>query len=189
MTFISRRDLLKRVGDDLDCRPAVSTARFSAHRAFRSRTFTPGEGRLMDAIVARLIPTDELGPGATEAHAVAYIDRALGGALTSSRPGLHGGPGRAGPLRTVVARRAVRAALRRRSGFRAHRRRNRRRHRFHRQFRRVLRDGAEPHASGHFRRSVLRRQRQLRRLGSDRLSRRPDDGDARPISRLWKSTR
>ncbi len=40
----------------------------------------------MDAIVARLIPTDELGPGATEAHTVSYIDRALGDALRSSKP-------------------------------------------------------------------------------------------------------
>jgi gluconate 2-dehydrogenase gamma chain len=39
----------------------------------------------MDAIVARLIPTDEHGPGATEARAVRYIDRALAGALASSR--------------------------------------------------------------------------------------------------------
>src|SRR5262249_7434234 len=38
-----------------------------------------------DAIVARLIPTDALGPGAAEAHAVAYIDRALGDALAASR--------------------------------------------------------------------------------------------------------
>ena len=47
--------------------------------------FTAEEGKLMDAIVARLIPTDELGPGATEAHAVTYIDRALGDALKTSR--------------------------------------------------------------------------------------------------------
>ena len=47
----------------------------------------------------------------------------------------------------------------------------------------VLRDGAEPHAAGHVRRSVLRRQRELRRLGSDRLSRRAHDRDAPPISR------
>jgi gluconate 2-dehydrogenase gamma chain len=39
----------------------------------------------MDAIVARLIPTDETGPGAAEARAVHYIDRALGGALAASR--------------------------------------------------------------------------------------------------------
>jgi gluconate 2-dehydrogenase gamma chain len=40
----------------------------------------------VEAIVARLIPTDVNGPGATEARAAHYIDRALGGALSSSRP-------------------------------------------------------------------------------------------------------
>ncbi len=35
-------------------------------------------------MVARLIPTDANGPGATEARAAHYIDRALGGALASS---------------------------------------------------------------------------------------------------------
>ena len=40
---------------------------------------------VLEAIVARLIPTDEDGPGATEARAASYIDRALGGALASSR--------------------------------------------------------------------------------------------------------
>jgi gluconate 2-dehydrogenase gamma chain len=40
---------------------------------------------ILDAVVARLIPSDEHGPGAVEARAAHYIDRALGGALTSSR--------------------------------------------------------------------------------------------------------
>ena len=40
---------------------------------------------MLNAIVARLIPTDENGPGATEAKASLYIDRALGGALAASR--------------------------------------------------------------------------------------------------------
>jgi gluconate 2-dehydrogenase gamma chain len=39
----------------------------------------------MDTLVARLIPADTNGPGATEARAAHYIDRALGGALASSR--------------------------------------------------------------------------------------------------------
>jgi gluconate 2-dehydrogenase gamma chain len=43
------------------------------------------EGGLLDAIVDRLIPSDELGPGAKEAGVVRYIDRALGDALASSR--------------------------------------------------------------------------------------------------------
>jgi gluconate 2-dehydrogenase gamma chain len=46
---------------------------------------TATEADLLDAIVARLIPTDANGPGATEARAAHYIDRALGGALSSSR--------------------------------------------------------------------------------------------------------
>jgi gluconate 2-dehydrogenase gamma chain len=49
-------------------------------------SLTSAEADLLDAIVARLIPTDASGPGATEARAVHYIDRALGGALASSRP-------------------------------------------------------------------------------------------------------
>jgi gluconate 2-dehydrogenase gamma chain len=46
---------------------------------------TATESDLLEAIVARLIPTDANGPGATEARAAHYIDRALGGALASSR--------------------------------------------------------------------------------------------------------
>jgi gluconate 2-dehydrogenase gamma chain len=37
------------------------------------------------AICARIIPTDESGPGAAEARAAEYIDRALGGWLAPSR--------------------------------------------------------------------------------------------------------
>jgi gluconate 2-dehydrogenase gamma chain len=44
---------------------------------------TATELATLDAICARLVPTDELGPGAKEAHAAQYIDRALGGALAS----------------------------------------------------------------------------------------------------------
>jgi gluconate 2-dehydrogenase gamma chain len=48
-------------------------------------TLTAVEGETLQAIVARLIPTDGNGPGATEALAAQYIDRALGGALAPSR--------------------------------------------------------------------------------------------------------
>ena len=41
--------------------------------------------------MARLIPTDANGPGATEARAARYIDRALGGALASSREAYRSG--------------------------------------------------------------------------------------------------
>ena len=108
MTFISRRDLLKRAAvvgaavpgarrlqpsDDrgLD-RPALHEP--GVARPFQGRdrvrepleTLTSGEMDILDAVVARLIPTDAHGPGATEARAAHYIDRALGGALASSRP-------------------------------------------------------------------------------------------------------
>ena len=111
MTFISRRDLLKRAAvvgaaaaaDDrrasLDAerercqaateRSAEASATRTAHAMAAARepleNLTATEADLLEAIVARLIPTDANGPGATEARAAHYIDRALGGALASSR--------------------------------------------------------------------------------------------------------
>src|ERR1700748_3417151 len=41
--------------------------------------FTAGEAAVVDAIVARLIPTDELGPGAKDAGVTTFIDRQLTG--------------------------------------------------------------------------------------------------------------
>ena len=48
-------------------------------------TLTAAEADTLEAIVARLIPSDENGPGATEARAAHYIDRALTGPLRGSR--------------------------------------------------------------------------------------------------------
>jgi gluconate 2-dehydrogenase gamma chain len=48
-------------------------------------TLTAEEGATLDAIAARLIPSDGNGPGAIEARATRYIDRALGGTLADSR--------------------------------------------------------------------------------------------------------
>jgi len=106
MTFISRRDLLKRAAlvsaaaaaahdgarafyaSDPDAGDGARDAALAAHEmAAREplESLTATEADLLDAIVARLIPTDANGPGATEARAVHYIDRALGGALSASR--------------------------------------------------------------------------------------------------------
>jgi gluconate 2-dehydrogenase gamma chain len=41
--------------------------------------FTPDEGNFIDAAVARLIPKDELGPGAKEAGVTTFLDRQLAG--------------------------------------------------------------------------------------------------------------
>jgi gluconate 2-dehydrogenase gamma chain len=114
MTFISRRDLLRRAAVVGASAAATTGARaFQASDNERSaesvalhasdaeslalhdhvmapareplENLTAAEADLLEAIVARLIPTDANGPGATEARAAHYIDRALGGALASSR--------------------------------------------------------------------------------------------------------
>jgi gluconate 2-dehydrogenase gamma chain len=59
---------------------AAATAQLEA-----LETLTAAEADTLEAIVARLIPSDENGPGATEARAAHYIDRALTGPLRSSR--------------------------------------------------------------------------------------------------------
>jgi gluconate 2-dehydrogenase gamma chain len=62
-----------------------------AQRATPLEALTAQEADLLDLITARLIPTDALGPGAREAQAVRYIDRALAGALASSRDAYRSG--------------------------------------------------------------------------------------------------
>jgi gluconate 2-dehydrogenase gamma chain len=97
MTFISRRDLLKRAAavggvaivpagvvprGDAAQAPAVVRAAVPREPL---ENLTAAEADILEAFVARLIPTDANGPGATEARAAHYIDRALGGALSPSR--------------------------------------------------------------------------------------------------------
>jgi gluconate 2-dehydrogenase gamma chain len=48
-------------------------------------TLTAAEADTLEAVCARLIPSDENGPGAAEARAAHYIDRALTGPLRTSR--------------------------------------------------------------------------------------------------------
>lgn len=101
--IISRRDLLRGVGlagaaaaagpvsllstpgaaIAAEPVPAVQAPAPAAREAFENLTAT--EADVLDAMVDRLIPSDALGPGAREARAAHYIDRALGGALASSR--------------------------------------------------------------------------------------------------------
>jgi gluconate 2-dehydrogenase gamma chain len=52
---------------------------------------TVAEAELLEAVLGRLIPTDANGPGAIDACAIRYIDRALGGALSDSRDGYRAG--------------------------------------------------------------------------------------------------
>jgi gluconate 2-dehydrogenase gamma chain len=48
-------------------------------------TLTAAQSDTLEAIVARIIPSDENGPGAAEARAAHYIDRALAGPLASRK--------------------------------------------------------------------------------------------------------
>ena len=85
---LSRRELLKQAtlfgaAVTVPLRVAVSSEQGVIPDSFR--TLTASEARTLEAVVARLIPTDENGPGAHEARAAYYIDRALGGALSLAR--------------------------------------------------------------------------------------------------------
>ena len=97
---ISRRTLLKGVGtagaaavgaqagllSDV-AEPALEAVQLSPVAPERDvrEQLTAAEADTLNAIVARIIPTDNRGPGAKEARAARYIDRALGGALADSR--------------------------------------------------------------------------------------------------------
>ncbi len=94
----SRRDLLKRIGvvgaasvvpGGAFVQTAPSFAAGARVAAAPPRealeTLTAVESDTLEAIVARLIPSDKSGPGAAEARAAHYIDRALIGPLASTR--------------------------------------------------------------------------------------------------------
>ena len=94
----SRRELLKRFGmvgaaSVVPGGAFVQTASTFAAEARTAaapqrealETLTAAESDTLEAIVARLIPSDENGPGAAEARAAHYIDRALAGPLSSAR--------------------------------------------------------------------------------------------------------
>ena len=66
-----------------------------AHRAAPRRealeALTAAEAATLEAVCARLIPSDANGPGAREARAAHYIDKSLAGALSSSREAYRSG--------------------------------------------------------------------------------------------------
>ena len=76
-------------------------------------------------MVDRLIPSDALGPGAREARAAHYIDRALGGALASSRQAYAAGLAALDRYARCVARQRLSRAVADRQGFGADGRRDR----------------------------------------------------------------
>ncbi|MGZ6011454.1 MAG: gluconate 2-dehydrogenase subunit 3 family protein [Caulobacteraceae bacterium] len=90
----SRRDLLKGAGvvaaasgaGAAQAQPPAAPARREA-----LETLSATEADVLEAFCARLIPSDESGPGAREARAAHYIDRSLAGALSASREAYRAG--------------------------------------------------------------------------------------------------
>jgi gluconate 2-dehydrogenase gamma chain len=86
---LSRRELLKRAGLTGAAAALVGGVRLQAEQDVRltpdTISLTAAEADILDAVCARLIPTDASGPGAKEAQASRYIDRALAGFLAPSR--------------------------------------------------------------------------------------------------------
>ena len=87
---ISRRELLKRLGlagAAVFALPELGRVLlFQRGLIAQSQTLSAAESETLAAICARIIPTDENGPGAAEARSAVYIDRSLAGWLASSRP-------------------------------------------------------------------------------------------------------
>ena len=104
---VSRRELLKRAGLAGAALTLPASAALpagapvtdtphhgeaqSAARREPLENLTAAESDLLEAICARIIPSDANGPGAREARAAHYIDRALGGALKESREAYRAG--------------------------------------------------------------------------------------------------
>jgi gluconate 2-dehydrogenase gamma chain len=97
---LSRRALLRRIGvagtaavvpvpvvtpagHEHEASQAAAQTAAPAREAYE--TLTAAESDVLEAVTARLIPTDGNGPGAAEARAAHYIDRALGGPLSGFR--------------------------------------------------------------------------------------------------------
>lgn len=74
--------------------PASAKAQRGAPQPYRY--FTAPEAAFIEAAVARLIPADELGPGALEAGVPAFIDKQLAGARGSGERLYRSGPWRPG---------------------------------------------------------------------------------------------
>ena len=174
-TAVSRRELLKRLS--MAGAAALALPEFDRVLAFQREVLkaTPAgvlsapDAATLAAICARIIPTDESGPGAAEARAAEYIDRALGGWLAPSRDAYTAGLAAIDDAARARAGRRFVELERGRAGRRA----------WHARPDAVLRARACAHDTRHVLRSGIRRQREFRWLGSDWLSGRPPQRDGR----------
>ena len=78
------------------CLQRLSTRIKQRHPSRLFEVFTPEQAKEVEAIAARIIPTDEL-PGATEAGVVYFIDRALKTFASDNLPLYHNGSCRSEP--------------------------------------------------------------------------------------------
>jgi len=90
--LLSRRAMLKHLGLAIGVAAGLPIAARSQARTQGLASvgnalvsLTAAEAETLRAIVARIIPSDENGPGALEARADRFIDRALAGALKNQR--------------------------------------------------------------------------------------------------------
>jgi gluconate 2-dehydrogenase gamma chain len=93
MKGLSRREMLKNLGSMIAAGAALPVAARGQARAQgltalgdALMSLSPAEAATLRAMIARIIPADENGPGALEARADRFIDRALAGALKNQRP-------------------------------------------------------------------------------------------------------
>ncbi len=63
----------------------VPLAALTAAAQTPNTALTPEQLKTLNAFIDRIVPKDELGPGAVECGAATYIDRALAGALASEK--------------------------------------------------------------------------------------------------------
>ena len=83
---LTRRDMLRRSAALGAVATLPANVLSQAAQAAPYVNLTLAEAATLEAVVARLIPADRNGPGALEAGAARYIDKALGDALAAQRP-------------------------------------------------------------------------------------------------------
>lgn len=88
----ARRELFKRAGAATAAVAVIPATALTASAQGRGapprealEVLTAAESDALEAMCARIVPSDENGPGAAEARAAHYIDRALAGPLASSK--------------------------------------------------------------------------------------------------------
>ncbi len=89
---LRRRDLLKRTGllGAVAVLPAQGAVA-APSQPERLQAFASAESEILNAVLARLIPTDGSGPGAIEARVGRYIDQAISGDEKAVAPVFQGG--------------------------------------------------------------------------------------------------